>query len=336
MKNVFILFAIFFLANYFVCAQTSNAETAKLTQINKQVAAKYKEGDFDEAAKFAQEAIDLSSKIFGAESSETAAAYANIGEIFLNEKQYEKAAANFQKSLAIYQLSFKQYSNEISSNLERMGLAFTLDGKTKQGGEALLQALKNAENTFGQDSRKLLPYLKSLSEFYIYTRKKDEAEQVFVRRYLIASKNQQPNEQELQIIEDDFECFTFQTFSVAEAAEKQDAFNRATLAVREAKPKVKSNEGIKAINGGILNGKARSLKIPNYPLNARSRKAEGTIPVRVTLDEQGNIVSAKAVCGDAELAAASEEAAKNAKFSPTVLDGKPVRVIGILIYKFMR
>lgn len=89
------------------------------------------------------------------------------------------------------------------------------------------------------------------------------------------------------------------------------------------------------ISAGVLNGKAVNLVVPQYPAEARSAKASGAVNVQVTIDEQGNVISAKAVSGDTLLRAASEEAARQSKFSPTLLQGVPVIVTGVIIYNFV-
>jgi TonB family protein len=88
------------------------------------------------------------------------------------------------------------------------------------------------------------------------------------------------------------------------------------------------------ISGGVLNGKAITLPAPPYPPIARAAKASGTVVVQVTLDEQGNVISARAVSGHPLLQAAAVAAARNAKFSPTRLSGEPVRVTGVITYNF--
>ncbi len=91
----------------------------------------------------------------------------------------------------------------------------------------------------------------------------------------------------------------------------------------------------KTISGGVLNGKALKLALPTYPAEARETKASGGVNVQVTIDEEGKIVSAKAVSGDPSLRAASEEAARNSKFAPTTLKGVPVKVTGVIYYNFV-
>ncbi len=91
----------------------------------------------------------------------------------------------------------------------------------------------------------------------------------------------------------------------------------------------------KQISGGVLNGKATSLPKPPYPPAARAVRASGAVSVQVLVDEQGNVVSASAVSGHPLLRAAAVQAARSAKFSPTMLSGQAVKVSGVLTYNFV-
>lgn len=102
------------------------------------------------------------------------------------------------------------------------------------------------------------------------------------------------------------------------------------------KPKPKpSPEKIRSIpSGGVMNGKATNLVKPPYPPTARLVKASGAVNVQVTIDERGNVISASAVSGHPLLRSVSERAALSSKFTPTLLSNQPVKVTGIIIYKF--
>jgi TonB family protein len=91
----------------------------------------------------------------------------------------------------------------------------------------------------------------------------------------------------------------------------------------------------KTISGGVLNGKAVSLPKPAYPQAARAVRASGAVNVQVTVDERGEVVSASAVSGHPLLRASAVQAARQAKFSPTLLSGKPVKVTGVIVYNFV-
>jgi TonB family protein len=89
------------------------------------------------------------------------------------------------------------------------------------------------------------------------------------------------------------------------------------------------------ISGGVLNGKAKSLPQPEYPAIARSTRASGTVVVQVVIDEQGNVISADAVSGHKLFREAAVEAARQARFTPTLLSGQPVQVTGVITYDFV-
>jgi TonB family protein len=95
-----------------------------------------------------------------------------------------------------------------------------------------------------------------------------------------------------------------------------------------------TTETPRTVAGGVLNGKALSLAKPEYPAAAKAVKAEGAVSVQIMIDEEGNVVSATAVSGHPLLRSAAVTAAKEAKFSPTFLSGKVVKVTGVLTYNF--
>lgn len=88
-------------------------------------------------------------------------------------------------------------------------------------------------------------------------------------------------------------------------------------------------------SGGVLNGKATSLPKPEYPPAAMAVRASGAVSIQVLIDESGNVVSANAVSGHPLLRAASESAARGAKFLPTLVGGNPVKVSGVITYNFV-
>ena len=89
------------------------------------------------------------------------------------------------------------------------------------------------------------------------------------------------------------------------------------------------------ISGGVLNGRAVHLAQPPYPQIAKQAHASGTVVVQVVIDENGNVISARAASGHPLLQAAAVAAARASKFSPTKLSGQPVKVSGVIQYNFV-
>lgn len=88
------------------------------------------------------------------------------------------------------------------------------------------------------------------------------------------------------------------------------------------------------ISGGILNGKAISLPQPIYPPMAKAYLVAGMVKVSIIVDESGRVMSAEAVSGHPLLQEMSVAAARQARFAPTLLEGVPVKVSGVLAYNF--
>jgi len=91
---------------------------------------------------------------------------------------------------------------------------------------------------------------------------------------------------------------------------------------------------LKPLSGGILNGRALSLPAPTYPEAAKRARASGLVEVEVVIDINGKVISAKALRGPAILMQSAEMAARLARFTPTLLSGQPVRVVGVINYNF--
>jgi TonB family protein len=91
---------------------------------------------------------------------------------------------------------------------------------------------------------------------------------------------------------------------------------------------------LKPVSGGVLNGTAVFLPPPVYPEPAKRMRTAGMVSVEVVLDETGKVVSATATSGPTILREAAVQAALKARFSPTKLSGQPVKVSGVINYKF--
>jgi periplasmic protein TonB len=90
------------------------------------------------------------------------------------------------------------------------------------------------------------------------------------------------------------------------------------------------------LSKGVVNGTAKYLPKPPYPAAARAIGITGDVNVQVLINEEGDVVSAQAITGHVTLKAEAERAARRAKFRPTLLSDQPVKVTGVIIYRFSR
>lgn len=84
----------------------------------------------------------------------------------------------------------------------------------------------------------------------------------------------------------------------------------------------------------LITSKIVHKPVPPYPAAARAAGIGGSVAVNILVDEQGQVVSARAASGNPLLQHAAVQAARQARFTPTVLNGHPVKVTGVITYNF--
>ena len=85
----------------------------------------------------------------------------------------------------------------------------------------------------------------------------------------------------------------------------------------------------------LIASKVISKPVPPYPPIAKATHTQGTVTVEILVDEQGRVISATATAGPAMLREAARQAALQARFTPTQLNGEPVKVSGVMSYNFV-
>jgi periplasmic protein TonB len=110
------------------------------------------------------------------------------------------------------------------------------------------------------------------------------------------------------------------------------------VVIGERAPDVQGGSGPRRrrapISGGVLNGKVVSRVAPDYPAIAKAARAQGTVVVQIIVGEEGEVVSANAVSGHPLLQQAAVAAVRQWRFSPTRLEGEPVKVTGTVTVNF--
>jgi protein TonB len=84
----------------------------------------------------------------------------------------------------------------------------------------------------------------------------------------------------------------------------------------------------------ILQGKAIERVVPSYPELGKKIRLQGDVSVEVIVSPDGRVESARAVSGHPMLASAAVDAARRWRFGPTLLNGVPVRVTGVIVFVF--
>ena len=99
-------------------------------------------------------------------------------------------------------------------------------------------------------------------------------------------------------------------------------------------PKPKRLEPINLPEEAIAPEPDPSNPIPGYPEAARSAGIEGKVILKLAISETGQVINVQVLRGDPLLAEAAVKVVKLWKFTPAMLDGRPISVFRILPLSF--
>ncbi len=84
----------------------------------------------------------------------------------------------------------------------------------------------------------------------------------------------------------------------------------------------------------VLTSKLINAPQPIYPSLAKTAHVQGPVNIQILVDEQGRVISAQVMSGSPMLSPAARDAAMRARFTPTTLNGVPVKIQGVITYNF--
>ncbi|HEU4389493.1 MAG TPA: TonB family protein [Blastocatellia bacterium] len=84
----------------------------------------------------------------------------------------------------------------------------------------------------------------------------------------------------------------------------------------------------------VLKGDAIRRAEPLYPPLAKAARLTGSVPVEIIIDEEGEVMVARALGGHPLLKNAAVAAAQAFRFTPTLVEGTPVKVVGTITFNF--
>jgi len=88
------------------------------------------------------------------------------------------------------------------------------------------------------------------------------------------------------------------------------------------------------VSSVVLQGKAIERIVPIYPELPKRIRLQGEVSLEVIISPEGRVESARVVSGHPTLVNSALEAARRWRFEPTLLNGVPVRVTGVITFVF--
>jgi TonB family protein len=308
-------------------------EAARLTA---EVVRLYGLQKYDEALPLARRAVELRERALGGEHMLVANALNNLGAIFMQKDQDDEATRTLERALAIIEKLGAGEATLAADINNRLGL-LRLEAKDyKRAAGFFERTLAINQKAHGENAPPLVPALLNLTDtnFLLGDREKAHATLRHAAEILAVQfpKKDLSTAKKLQ----SYIC-------LLKMEGEDDLLGKVEYAVgRLEDPEGKgvlfkppTKEELKRVGGGVLNGRAIKKPAPEYPTAAKSGRVSGTVVVRILVDETGKVIKSEAICGHSLLRKAAADAAAAALFTQTLLEGKPVKVSGIITYNFV-
>ena len=296
-------------------------EAARLTD---EVLKLYAAGKFAEALPAATRALELREKELGRNHAQVGGALLNLAAVESMLGRPEDAKGHYRRAVSVFEKEGDAGLRPLINALEGQA---RVESYAFSSIELYKRALSLKEKTFGPDSAEVARTLFPLGHLNDLTGQREEAKRYFRRFTEVASKSK-------AVADDDLAVAYLRLGCIARREGKEDEAFSLGQQAQETFKAAADKRG--PFEGGVINGKVVSKPQPVYPAEAKRARAEGTVEVEMLVGENGRVLSACATgSADKSLKAASEFAAYNARFTPTLLDGKPVKVRGIITYRFI-
>jgi TonB family protein len=333
--KMFLLFVLFSPAAFQAAAQTTAASPALLEaqKLSTEVVKLFQQQKYEEALPLAQKAISIREKELGKYHISVAHAWRNLAYIQHQREKLKDAGKAFENAFEIYEKNqplSPENEKTFAELLEAVAVFEAINSDATGAEKKFLRAVELREKISGKESAETANSLVKLSQIYQIKGDYDKAAPLLLRALDIKTRKTGKIDDESKEAYDNATC----TLSKLNREDEKNQLRERFYPSAPQKADSPGKEQVKTVSGGVVNGKALYLHKPHYPYEAREKRISGSVTVQVLIDESGKVIFACAVSGARELQRAAEVAAYQSKFSPTTLVGKPVKVSGIVTYKF--
>lgn len=347
MSRALKLIAAVLLAACAAAAQTpaSGGEQAEAARLNAEVLKLYAAGKYDEALPLARRVLELREQAAGVEDAAVASALNNLAAIHIRKGKGGEAERLLLRSLAVYEKLGRAQSDAVADVAMQLGLIKLEARDYKESLGYMNRALEVKEKLHGTDGAQLAPVLLNLTDLN-FLRGAHDAAYVSLGRALSILKARPPKKDLVTATrlksyycplmalgrEENWDLAS-RVGNVIWRLEEPERAAEIEKQLKERKARGMDDDGY--AEGAVLNGKVISKPPPEYPNLAKDQRVAGVVVVKILVDEAGKVIEANALCGHPLLARASVDAARQARFTQTLLSGMPVKVSGIITYNFV-
>jgi TonB family protein len=307
--------------------QEKSPELIEATNLSVQVVKYYKEGNYDAALPLARRAVELREKALGREHTLVGDALVNLASIYIGKQKFGDAESSFERGLDIYAKAYGAENPKLSGILENLGWLKFANRDYGKAEDFMQRALAIKEKAFGENSKEVSQSLVSLGLMKQRLRRYAEAVPFYQRAFDAREKVSGADSKELADLAQKCSC------ALKLNKQHQESEEYAQRA-REIRSPEGAGANVVRRNGGVLAGSATHREQPGYPIEAKRAAVSGAVIVEVTVDETGKVIQSRVLCGDELLSYSAEQAARKWRFTPTLLSGVPVKVVGTITFNF--
>jgi TonB family protein len=325
MKLLSLLFLATLLFTTSFNSQQESPELQEATALNDSAVKLFNSGKYDEAMVAAKRALQIRDKLLPRNDPRISSSLNNLGEIYLAKKDYKPAKEVYIRLLQIQEELFGPEDVNLAYTLDRLAPVYFVAGNDRETEFAYKRSLALREKALGPEDVQVAHSVVALAEFYRLSKNLEPALENYSRALKLYAELTGLKSREFERAREGFACLAYEHH-------KPELFDQLTAIQKQLSG---SDEPAGSENMSVLNGRALSLPKPEYPVAAAARRLKGLVVVKVEIDEAGNVTAARDMCqGPPFLSEASLAAARKARFTPPMLDGRAVKMTGVIQYNF--
>lgn len=313
-------------------AQETDAQK-EADELSRRVVQLYQAGKIEEALPLAERALAIREGALGTSDRRVAAALGNLAALRMASKDYDRAEVLYRRALAVYDAAGERESSSVMGVLDRLVVLSAYKREFDKAEASAQRLVAIAEKRYKPQQLEMAHALIPLAEVARLQRDNKRARTLYARIVdIIEQFTPASVSPDVRLSLANYLGLLYSEEG-GKDSELTARINKLFVAIAAA---ASPGDG-KIVEGGVINGRAVYKPQPEYPHSARSVRAQGTVRVKVTVDETGRVIEAKAFDNSPHpsLALASVDAARRARFTPTLLSGTPVKVNGIITYHFV-
>lgn len=303
-------------------------ELAEAQSLTARVIKLHAEGKHDEALPLAKRALKIRERALGRDHPLVAAAALNLGEQYWATGKYRDAEPLLRRALPAYEGASGAEAALAARVLVRLA-ALSASKRDQSEAERLhLRALAATERAHGPAHEEVVGALNTLARFYRSHEQPGKALPLLRRAVEIREGAHGPSHPRTAEALQRLACYLHKDKQKEEAERVEARANDILYRDAAAKPDPVP------LAQEVFNCKLISNPPPEFPASTRGRTGFLTARVAVVVNEAGEVESARMIEGDPEMKRPSERAALKARFMPTLVGGRPVRVSGEIVHQF--